>query len=317
MRASANHEIAMLLDYDKIDPELKPALEALPPLEITRENVAMIRELLANQPTPEPPYQVDEDVLSVPGPDGDVPVYVYRKEKRPGQSVLLWIHGGGYLIGSAQDERARTIAHELDCTVLSVEYRLAPEHPFPAGPEDCYAVLEWMFANAESLGIDSTRVAIGGASAGGGMAAGVALMNRDRANHPLALQLLLYPMVDNLHDTESGQYENHPVWNQGTSFRAWEMYLDGEPGLDAPAYAAATRASDLSGLPPAYVCVGAEDLFRDEDVAYAQRLNAANVPCELAVFPGLYHGADMFVPDAAISRRLQRSFLAALGDALR
>ncbi len=307
----------MLLDYDKIDPELKPALEALPPLEITRENVAMIRELMASRPTPESPFEVIEEPLSVPGPDGDVPIYVYRKDARKDQAALLWIHGGGYIIGSAQDERARTIAHELDCTVVSVEYRLAPEHPFPAGPEDCYAVLEWMFANAGELGIDAARVAIGGASAGGGMAAGVALMNRDRANHPLVLQLLLYPMVDNLHDTESGQYENHPVWNQGTSFRAWEMYLDGEPGVDAPAYAAAARASDLSGLPPAYVCVGAEDLFRDEDVAYAQRLNAADVACELAVFPGLYHGADMFVPDAAISRRLQRSFLAALGDALR
>jgi len=160
-------------------------------------------------------------------------------------------------------------------------------------------------------------VAIGGASAGGGMAAGVALMNRDRANHPLALQLLLYPMIDNLHATESGQYENHPIWNQGTSFRAWEMYLDGTPGERASPYAAAARAADLVGLPSAYICVGNEDLFRDEDVDYARRLNAAGVPCELAVFPGLYHGGDAFVPAAAVSRRLQRSFLAALGDALR
>jgi acetyl esterase/lipase len=149
------------------------------------------------------------------------------------------------------------------------------------------------------------------------MAAGVALMNRDRANHRLVLQLLIYPMIDNLHATESGRYENHPIWNQGTSFRAWEMYLDGTPGDAAAPYAAAARAQDLSGLPPAYVCVGSEDLFRDEDVEYARRLMAADVPCELAVFPGMYHGGDSFVPEAAISRRLQRSFLAALGDALR
>ncbi len=307
----------MMLDYGKLDPELRGALDQLPSLEITRENVAQIRALMASRPVPPSPIEVQREDLHAPSESGEVPVYVYRKGTRPKQPALLWIHGGGYIIGSALDERARVIAHELDCTVCSVDYRLAPEHPFPAGPEDCYATLEWLMANGDALGIDTTRVAIGGASAGGGMAAGVALMNRDRSNHPLRLQLLLYPMIDNLHATESGQYENHPIWNQGTSFRAWEMYLNGDPGKRAPAYAAAARAEDLRGLPPAYVCVGSEDLFRDEDVAYAQRLSAAGVPCELAVFPGLYHGGDMFVPHAAVSRRLQRSFLAALADALR
>jgi acetyl esterase/lipase len=304
----------MRLDYDKLDPELRPALEQMPPLDITRDNVAQIRALMASRRVPPSPLPVEREDFKAPG---DVPVYVFRKSRRERQPALLWIHGGGYIIGSALDERARVIAHALDCTVCSVEYRLAPEHPFPAGPEDCYATLEWMMGNAAALGIDTKRVAIGGASAGGGMAAGVALMNRDRANHPLRLQLLLYPMIDNLHATESGQYENHPIWNQGTSFRAWEMYLNGEPGEAASPYAAASRARDLRGLPPAYVCVGSEDLFRDEDVAYAQRLMAADVPCELAVFPGLYHGGDMFVPGAAVSQRLQRSFLAALADALR
>jgi acetyl esterase/lipase len=307
----------MILDYDKLDAELRPALEQLPSLEITRDNVVEIRALMASRPVPPLPLEVQRHDHVVPGQSADVPVHVFRKSDRPKQSALLWIHGGGYIIGSALDERARVIAHELDCTVCSVDYRLAPEHPFPAGPEDCYAALEWIMANGAALGIDTSRVAIGGPSAGGGMAAGVALMNRDRANHPLRLQLLLYPMIDNLHATESGQYENHPIWNQGTSFRAWEMYLDGEPGPAASPYAAAARADDLRGLPPAYVCVGSEDLFRDEDVAYAQRLMRADVPCELAVFPGLYHGGDMFVPNAAISRRLMRSVLASLGDALR
>lgn len=306
----------MLLDYDRLDPELKPALEQLPPLEITRENVAAIRDLLASRPQP-PGAKVLSEKRSVPRDNATVDVYVYRKSERPAQPALLWIHGGGYIIGSAEDERARVIADALDMTVCSVDYRLAPEHPFPAGPEDCLTALEWMFRDAESLGIDPDRVAIGGASAGGGMAAGLALMNRDRSNHPLRLQLLLYPMIDNLHDTESGRYENHPIWNQGTSFRAWEMYLDGTPGEAASPYAAAARAADLSRLPPAYVCVGNEDLFRDEDVSYARRLSAAGVPCELTVFPGLYHGGDAFVPTAAVSRRLQRSFLAALADALR
>ncbi len=306
----------MILDYDKLDPELKGALEQMPSLEITRDNVAEIRALLATRVQPST-VEVLTEIRTAPGNGNDINVHIYRKSTRPAQPALLWVHGGGYVIGSAQDERARLIAAELDMTVCSVDYRLAPEHPFPAGPEDCYATLEWMFAEAASLGIDLTRVAIGGASAGGGMSAGVALLNRDRANHPLRLQLLLYPMIDNLHDTASGQYENHPIWNQGTSFRAWEMYLDGTPREQASPYAAATRATDLTGLPPAYVCVGSEDLFRDEDVAYARRLIDAGVPCELAVFPGLYHGGDALVPSAAVSRRLQQSFLAALRDALR
>jgi len=307
----------VILDYDRLDPELKPALEQMPPLELTRENVVQMRELLASRPRPPSAVEVATETASIATADADVGVYIYRRTARAEQPALLWIHGGGYIIGSAIDERARVVAAELDMTVVSVEYRLAPEHPFRAGPVDCYAALEWMLAEASTLRIDPGRVAIGGASAGGGMAAGVALMNRDRAAHPLKLQLLLYPMIDNLHATESGEYENHPIWNQGTSFRAWEMYLNGTPGAGASPYAAAARAADLRRLPPAYVCVGSEDLFRDEDVEYARRLMAAGVPCELAVFPGLYHGGDSFVPQAAVSRRLQRSFLAALRDALR
>lgn len=307
----------MILDYDKLDPELLPGLENLPPLEVTRENVTSVREALANGPKPANPVDVLEETVSVDTDDGPVTVYVYRQTTKKNQAALLWIHGGGYVLGSAVDERARIIAAKLDCTVVSVEYRLAPEHPFPAGPNDCWAVLDWMMREHRALGIDVNRVAIGGASAGGGMAAGVALMNRDRHDHPLVLQLLLYPMIDNLHATESGQVENHPIWNQGTSFRAWEMYLDGTPGDAASPYAAAARAEDLAGLPPAYVCVGSEDLFRDEDIEYARRLIAADVPCELAVFPGMYHGGDGFVPRATISRRMQRSYLAALEDALK
>ena len=171
-----------------------------------------------------------------------------------------------------------------------------------------------MVSNAEKLGIDVDNIVIGGASAGSGMAAGVALMNRDKDNFPLRLQLLLYPMIDNLHATASGQFENHPVWKQQTSFNAWEMYLDGSPGEAASPYAAASRAKDLSGLPPAYICVGSEDLFRDEAIAYAQRLMAADVPTELSVFPGVYHAAESFVPEAKVSQRLTQSFLKALED---
>ena len=306
----------MLLDYKRIDPELLPGLETFPALDLDRENIAKMRGLLAARPQPAASVHVLSDKKSIDTEDGTVDVYIYRKTEQPNQPAVLWIHGGGYILGNAIDERAKIIADHCNCTVFSVDYRLAPEHPFPAGPNDCYATLAWIMNDANALGIDKNRVAIGGASAGSGMAAGVALMNRDRDNFPLQLQLLLYPMIDNLHATGSGKLENHPVWKQSTSFNAWEMYLDGVPGKQASPYAAATRATDLTGLPPAYICVGSEDLFRDENMDYAHRLITAGVPCEFSIYPGLYHGADSFIPTAKVSRRLNHAFLHALDHAL-
>jgi acetyl esterase/lipase len=312
----------MQLDYEKIDAELLPALELIPEGlgNISRDNIVAVREMLAALPAPvvETEVTVEERLIanSNASADGEVRALVYRHPDSSVGAGVLWVHGGGYIFGSAEDDRARVIAEELACTVVSVDYRLAPEHPFPAGIEDCYASLVWMVENAAELKIDPARVAIGGASAGAGMAAGLAHFNRDRGGPQLAFQLLLYPMLDNLHDTASGQYVNHPVWNQQTSFNAWEMYLNGSPGVEASPYAAATRAADLAGLPPAYICVGAEDLFRDESIDYARRLIAAGVPSELAVFPGLFHAAETFVPGARISQRVQQSFLRALADTL-
>ena len=308
----------MQLDYSNIDAELLAGLNRMPPGldDLSRETVKVVRALRASHTTPavETEVTTDERTISVAG--RNIKVLVYQHPSQRLGAGVLWVHGGGYILGTAEDDRARLIAEQLACTVVSVDYRLAPEHPFPAGIEDCHASLLWMVANASVLNIDSARIAIGGPSGGGGMAAGLALLNRDRSGPQLALQLLLYPMIDNLHDSVSGRYVNHPVWNQKTSLNAWEMYLDGCPGVDASPYAAATRATDLAGLPPAYICVGSEDLFRDEDINYARRLIAAGVPTELAVFPGLYHGADIFVPEASVSRRLQQSFLRALADAL-
>lgn len=313
----------MKLDFDRLDPELAVVLPALPEVlaDINRGNIVAVRQIMEAQPADAPPTTVEVEERMIASPDGDVRVFVYRRpsaseEVLAPRAGMLWIHGGGYLFGSAEDDRARLIAEKLECNVVSVDYRVAPEHPFPAGPDDCYAALLWMVEHATELNIDPTRIAIGGASAGGGMAAGLALMLRDRGGPQIAFQLLLYPMIDNLHDTPSGQYTNHPVWNQRTSFNSWEMYLDGVPGKDASPYAAAARATDLAGLPPAYICVGAEDLFRDEDIDYARRLMAAGVACELSVYPGLFHGGDSFMPQAAISQRLEQSFLHALRQRL-
>lgn len=308
----------MKLDISRIDSELAPLVSMLPEglKLITRESLQAIRDgELALAPDKKPTDVVIEE-HHVPGADGDVRVLVHTPPTAGPRPGVLWIHGGGYIMGTAEDDRARLIAEEIGAVVVSVDYRLAPEHPFPAGSEDCYSSLQWLFENAGAFGIDTSRIAIGGASAGSGMAAGVVLMNRDRDNLPLAFQLLLYPMIDNLHATASGEIEDHPVWSRPTSFNAWEMYLGGTPGSDASPYAAAARATDLSGLPPAYICVGSEDLFRDEDIDYARRLSEANVPTELAVLPGMIHGGDIFAPHAKISGRLRRGFLAALADAL-
>lgn len=165
----------MKLDYSRLDPELLPILESFPALNISRDNILEIRALMAETPRPAPPSGLIQRVEEVATPEGPVTVHVYRKDVRPKQPALLWIHGGGYVMGAADDERSMAIAHACDVTVFSVDYRLAPEQPFPAGLNDCYSVLNWIMQEAESLGIDPSCVAIGGASAGGGLAAGLAL----------------------------------------------------------------------------------------------------------------------------------------------
>jgi len=306
----------MKLDYNRIDPELREGATEELALRVDRAGLNALREALAAAPSAvaEPPVITRRHEVEAEGVK--TTVFLYRKSDRPDQPCLLWLHGGGYILGDADDNRAKQLAFDLDITVVSVDYRLAPEHPFPAGLEDAWNTLLWLHGEGDRLGINPDCLAIGGTSAGAGLAAGLALKARDAQGPRLKLQLLLYPMIDNLHATESGQIDNHPVWNQATSFAAWEMYLGGEPGEAASCYAAAARADDLSRLPPAHICVGTEDLFYDEDVDYARRLNAAGVPCELAVFPGLYHAGDVFHPQAGVSQRLMASVKLALSQAL-
>jgi len=250
---SANPE---LMDLNRIDAELAQILPDIPPemLDINRDNVVAFRETWSARPK-EPvstPVSIEEKVISAKNSSQpDVRVLIYRKPSSQVHAGLLWIHGGGYIVGSAEDNRALTIAEQLDCTVFSVDYRLAPENPFPAGLEDCHQALLWIYKHAGELGIDARRVSIGGASAGGGLAAALALLNRDQGGPEVVMQLLLYPMIDNLHDTPSGRITNHPAWNRRTSLNAWEMYLDGVPEEKASPYASVARATDLAGLPPA------------------------------------------------------------------
>jgi acetyl esterase/lipase len=216
-------------------------------------------------------------------------------------AALLWIHGGGYVIGTAQqdDGLCRRFSTKLGITVASVDYRLAPEHPYPAPLEDCYTALAWL---AALPGVDAERLAIGGASAGGGLAAALALLARDRGEIGLAFQLLTYPMIDDRSSLTTPK-PNYRLWSPRSNEFGWRAYLgDADPHVAVPA-----RREDLSGLAPAWIGVGTHDLFHDEDLAYAERLRGAGVPCQVEVVSGAFHGFDLVAPKAQVSRTFFRS----------
>ncbi len=301
---------------DRLDPELAAPLDTF--LHLTGGGLNLhdipatrrtMDELAAAQMAKVPPITgITTADRQVPGPDGEVFVRIYQPAERPDAlPALLWIHGGGYVLGSVErdDLLATHLAKVAQCVVVSVEYRLAPEHPFPAPVEDCYAALKWLATHTDELGVEPSRIAIGGASAGGGLAAGLALLTRDRGEVELAFQLLIYPMIDdrNVSPASATQPDTF-VWTRENNRMGWHAYLGREPGgADVSPYAAAARASDLTGLAPAYIPVGDLDLFLDENIEYAQRLLAAGVPTELHVYPGGYHGFNGFAPGAEIAQR--------------
>ena len=283
---------------------------------------ATFDELMALLPTPEIPDTVEIADHHAEAADGHrVLVRVYRpKQRRDRSPGLYWIHGGGMVLGSVDinDASCAAIASDLNVVVASVEYRLAPEFPYPTPLEDCYCGLVWFFDQAEAFGLDTARIAIGGASAGGCLAAGLALLARDRKQVSPCFQLLTFPMLDDRNETPSSfMIDDNRVWNRDANMAGWSAYLDGNNGADdVPYYAAPARATDLGGLPPAIITVGGLDIFLDEDIAYAQALLAAEVPCELHVYPGAFHGSSTLVPDSDTSRRWRRDEKAALDRAL-
>lgn len=304
--------------FDLLDPELKTPLEEFLNLMdggVDLNDIPRMRatsaEIFSAVQAEAPAIEgvVAEDVrVATTGGIPEVAGRIYRPADRSDAlPALLWIHGGGYVLGNVdQDDLfARQLAKDVQCVVASVEYRLAPEHPFPAPLEDCYTLLAWLAANCEQLRIDKSRIAIGGASAGGGLAAGLALLARDRAEVDVAFQLLTYPMIDDRNVLPASEtLPDTLIWSRQSNMIAWRSYLGhASDREDVSPYAAAIRARDLRGLPPAYIPVGALDLFLDENVAYARRLLAAGVPAELHVYPGAYHAFDSFAPMAAVSRR--------------
>jgi acetyl esterase/lipase len=250
---------------------------------------------------------VFEDRL-IPGPAGapDVLVTIFRREDhRPGGPGFLHLHGGGMIGGDRFTGVAGLVdlIESTDAVVVTVEYRLAPENPDPAPVEDCYAGLLWMADNLDELGVDPERLVVIGASAGGGLSAGVALLARDRKGPTLAGQVLIYPMLDDRNETVSShQIDGFGVWDRGSNDTGWDALLGDRRKTDAVSiYAAPARATDLSGLPPTYLDAGSAEVFRDEIVAYASGIWASGGIAELHVWPGGFHGFDGFAPQAAIS----------------
>lgn len=311
-----------------VDPELVAMLDQFPSLELTDETLGQMRAMLqvmSSQTPPDAPEFPDISVSErfVPGPEGEpdvrVLVYLPTSVQKP-LPALLWIHGGGYVIGTAdgEDLGVKGNVSAIGCAAVSVDYRLAPETPHPGPVEDCYAALKWLYTHADELGVDPTRIAIGGASAGGGLAAALGLLTRDRGEVPLVFQLLIYPMLDDRTVTTADPhpYTGEFIWTAQANRFGWRSLLGQEPGgPDISPYAAAARAESLAGLPSTFISVGALDLFLEEDLEYARRLMRAGVPTELHVYPGAYHGFNL-TADAQVSQVAARDQLAALKRAL-
>ncbi len=311
-----------------VDPELAPMLEVFPAFNFTAESLPATREMFTqmlaqtSEAAPAfPDIEVTEHHVSGPegAPDVRVLVYIPKNVARP-MPGLLWIHGGGYIIGSADgdDLQVKQIVTDIGCAVVSVDYRLAPETPHPGPVEDCYSALKWLYTNSSDLGVDSSRLAIGGASAGGGLAAALGLLTRDRGEIPLAFQLLIYPMLD---DRTVSTENPHPytgefIWTKEANHFGWTSLLGQEPGsAGVSPYAAAARAESLAGLPPTYINVGALDLFFEENLEYARRLVREGIRTELHVYPAAFHGFNM-MPTAQVSQAFVRDMVVALKRAL-
>jgi acetyl esterase/lipase len=298
-----------------IDPEVFAAMladgvvptgdEPAPSLELLE---TMRAEPLRIPYDPVPPPGVQRKELTVPGLDGapDVPIRIYRRVGREvGDAAgLLWLHGGGYVLGTYDVDAPflDPLVLATGCVAVSVEYRLAPETPYPGPVDDCFAALTFLSEHAEELGVDASRLAVGGFSAGAGLAAACALRARDQGL-PLVHQHLVYPMLDDRQTTPSSLWEMLAVWPREMNAFAWRCYLGDLYGRDdVPALAAPARAGDLTGLAPAYMHVGTLDGFLHENVDYAARLIAAGVPTELHVFPLVPHAFEHVAPEASISR---------------
>ena len=300
-----------MADY-AFDKDFLPFLSELPTVQdfSTTEKIQAMRAMRDEGLVPLPPRDdvaMEDRTIGGLTDAPDIPIRIYRptstsKTLKPG---FLEIHGGGFILGNIEmmDGWCQMVAAKVDTIVVSVGYRLAPEDPFPAGVEDCYAALCWVHQNAEALGIDPSRIAIGGQSAGGGIAAGLALMARDKGGPGICYQLLEIPELDDRLDTPSMlAFKDTPFWNRPNAVYSWQHYLGPDHSGEPSIYAAPARATDLSGLPPAYVSTMEFDPLRDEGLHYAMGMLAAGVSVEVHSYAGTFHGSA-FLPEAEPTQR--------------
>jgi len=307
-----------------VDPQLLPLLDAWPTAQLSSDMLPALRDMPPRiAVNPADMDRADMEIRKIPGPKDapDVEVRIYRphgvSEVLP---AVLHIHGGGYVMGRAAMMEAahRPMVADLRCCVVSVEYRLAPETPFPGPVEDCYAALRHICSNAGDLRIDTARLGVMGESAGGGLAAALALLARDRREFKLAFQHLIYPMLD---DRTCVTEDPHPhvgefIWTPHNNHFGWASLLGKAPGSsDVSIYAAPARAQNLSELPRTFIATGALDLFLEENLDYARRLMRSGVSVELHVYPGAFHGFHMAIA-ADVTKRAARDSKAALARAL-
>ena len=300
----------MSRERNRLDPESREPLEgllaALPggfnAIADIEQRRAVVSQLLV---APELDPRVTMEDRMIPGPAGEQMIRIYRpKGSTSALPGLINVHGGGMILGSVEGDAAtaQMLAVESGAIVVSVDYRKAPEDPYPAALNDCYSASQWVFDNAKDLGIDPDNIGIYGGSAGGGLILGVCLMARDRGSMTFKYMMPIYPMIDDRNETASTHDVTEVgIWDRSGNIEAWELYLGGKP---ADGYAAPTRAEDVSGLPPAFIDVGEMDAFRDEDAAFALRLAQSGVPCEFRIYPGAYHASEVFAPEAALSKRI-------------
>lgn len=315
----------------KLHPEIQPKLKSQQQLadqigflHITEDNLYKIRAKDAAKPyKPKTTSTVKlEQISSVTQGDPDVAVYVINAKAGANKPAILYMHGGGYILGSAKDSVVgmQELAEKHDCTVVTVDYRLAPETVFPGSLHDNYTALTWLYKNADKLGVDKNRIVIMGASAGGGHAAMLGIYARDKGEVPIKHQILIYPMLDD----RTGSSQQVPewigklLWTPTSNQFGWSSLLGQPAGLKRVPYGSVpARVANLNGLPPTFIIVGSIDLFVDEDIEYAQRLTNAGVPTELVLLPGMYHAAEYFHRETKIAKRFHDAVDAAVAGALR
>ena len=308
----------------RFHPELRRAAFWLPRLSFGPTLTRLANGLQRWRGTSPPPeiegVTIRDEIIS--GGDGQplrVRLYLPEAAAQP-RAAMLWMHGGGMIIGVPEQDELQNLelSRDFGLVIAAVDYRLSPQHPFPAPLEDCYAALAWLQSQAAALNISPDRIAVGGASAGAGLAAGLALLAQDRREVALAFQLLIYPMLDDRTALRTDIDERRlRLWTTKGNRFGWRSYLAREPGGgDVSAYAAPARRQDLSGSPPAWIGVGTCDLFHDEDVSYARRLAEAGAPCTLKVVDGAFHGFDLVCQGVAVARDFRQSYYAALCEGL-